>query len=283
MRRNLEHADSHMTLPKSITRRRAIATLGGASVATLLAACGSSSKSSGTTTTSAQSGSTTLNSSSSTASTAAIDASCTTIPQETAGPYPGDGTNGPNVLDLDGVVRQDIRSSIGELSGTAEGIDLIIELTLTDAQDGCTPLAGAAVYVWHADAEGRYSLYSNGATDQNYLRGVQVTDDVGKVSFTTVFPGCYEGRWPHVHFAVYPDMAIAKTGGQPRTTSQLAFPQETAAEAYVDTRYPSSASRLASLSLASDGIFNDDGAALQLATMSGTAQDVYTARLTFAA
>jgi protocatechuate 3,4-dioxygenase beta subunit len=268
-----------MTLHPSITRRRAIATIGGASLATLLAACGSDSKSSDLPTTTGQPGSTSTSGSPGSTATTVDDASCIAIPQETAGPFPGDGSNGPNVLNLDGVVRKDIRTSFGDLSGTADGIELNVELTLTDAQDGCTPLEGAAVYLWHADAQGRYSLYSDGATDQNYLRGVQVTDASGKVSFTSVLPGCYDGRWPHIHFAVYTDVASATSGGTPRSTSQLAFPQATCAEAYTDARYPTSAASLARVSLESDNVFGDDGAVHQLATMSGSPTSGYTATL----
>lgn len=47
---------------------------------------------------------------------------CATIPNETAGPYPADGSNGVNVLKESGVVRGDIRSSFGNSAGgTAEG------------------------------------------------------------------------------------------------------------------------------------------------------------------
>ena len=271
-----------MPLPKSITRRHAIATIGGVSLATLLAACGSDSKSTGTTTTSGQADTTSTGAQAGSTTTASNN-ECATIPQETAGPFPGDGSNGPNVLNLDGVVRHDIRTSFAELSGTAKGIELKIELTITDAQNGCTPLAGAAVYIWHTDAPGGYSLYSDGLADQNYLRGVQVADTSGKLSFVSIFPGCYDGRWPHIHFQIYPDVATATSGGQPRSTSQLAFPKATCDEAYKDPRYQGSPANLARVSLESDMVFNDDGAAHQLATMSGTAADGYTAKLTIAA
>lgn len=76
------------------------------------------------------------------------------IPEETAGPFPGDGSNGPNVLTQDGVVRSDIRSSFGSASGTAEGVPLTLDLTILDAASDA-PLAGAAVYAWHCDREGR--------------------------------------------------------------------------------------------------------------------------------
>jgi hypothetical protein len=110
----------------------------------------------------------------------------TRIPQETAGPYPGDGSNGPDVLGLTGVVRSDIRSSFAGLSGTADGVPLTIALTIVSSST-CAPLAGRAVYIWHCDRLGRYSLYSSGVTNQNYLRGTQEADSGGRVTFTSVF------------------------------------------------------------------------------------------------
>src|SRR5262245_34026843 len=108
--------------------------------------------------------------------------SCSKVPEETAGPFPGEGSNGPNVLNQTGVVRADIRSSFAGLSGTAAGVPLTVALTIVSAST-CAPLAGRAVYIWHCDALGRYSLYSSGATNQNYLRGVQEADSTGKVTF----------------------------------------------------------------------------------------------------
>src|SRR5262245_23650633 len=99
-------------------------------------------------------------------------ATCEVIPEETAGPFPGDGSNGPDVLSQTGVVRRDITSSFGASSGVAAGVPLTINLALQDAQD-CAPLAGATVYVWHCDRDGNYSLYSDAAANENYLRGVQ--------------------------------------------------------------------------------------------------------------
>lgn len=87
--------------------------------------------------------------------------SCSVLPDETSGPYPGDGSNGPNVLSLDGVVRRDIRASFGGPSGVAAGIPLEVTLSLVDA--ACVPLAGYAIYLWHCDRDGNYSLYSAAA------------------------------------------------------------------------------------------------------------------------
>lgn len=204
---------------------------------------------------------------------------CSTIPEETAGPYPGDGSNGPNILTESGVVRSDIRSSIGAASGTADGIVTTVTLTLVDLSDGCTPLSGYAIYLWHCDREGRYSMYSEGVTDQNYLRGVQESDDAGQVTFTTIFPACYSGRWPHMHFEVYPSLAAAAAAEDRLATSQLAMPEADCAEVYATEGYEDSVGNLASVSLDTDNVFSD-GVSSQLATVSGSVAEGYAASLT---
>ena len=95
------------------------------------------------------------------------------IPEETSGPFPGDGSNGANVLTQSGIVRSDITSSFGSSTTKAEGVPVSITMTINDFANNKSPLAGGAVYVWHCDREGRYSLYSQGVTNENYLRGVQ--------------------------------------------------------------------------------------------------------------
>ena len=101
------------------------------------------------------------------------------LPEETGGPFPGDGSNGANVLNQSGIVRRDITSSFGSSTTKAEGVPLSITMTINDFANNKAPLAGGAVYVWHCDREGRYSLYSQGVTGENYLRGVQETDGRG--------------------------------------------------------------------------------------------------------
>ena len=120
---------------------------------------------------------------------------------ETAGPYPGDGSNGADVLETSGVERSDIRSSI-DGGTTVEGVPLDITMTIIDMAGGDVPMEGAAVYLWQCDAAGQYSMYSEGVEEETYLRGVQIADAQGKVTFTSIFPGCYAGRWPHLHFEV---------------------------------------------------------------------------------
>lgn len=211
-----------------------------------------------------------LASSSATAAAAASGASCAVIPEETAGPFPGDGSNGPNVLSESGVVRKDIRSSFGSSTTTASGIELTINLTIQDAGGDCAPLAGAAVYLWHCDRDGAYSLYSDAAANENYLRGVQAADDSGLVSFTSIFPACYPGRWPHVHFEVFPSLELATDEGNRIATSQIALPKDACDLVYATDGYSESVQSLSQVSLDTDGVFRDDGAVRQLGTMSGS-------------
>lgn len=202
------------------------------------------------------------------------------IPDETAGPFPGDGSNGPDVLEQSGIVRSDIRSSIGGASGTAQGVPMTLELTIQDLADGGAAFAGTAVYVWHCDREGRYSMYSDGVTDQNYLRGVQIADALGKVRFTSVYPGCYAGRWPHVHFEVYPDQAAITDSAKAIATSQVALPADVSKKVYAQPGYEESVVNLSKLSLARDNVFGDDGGARQLGTATGDVAGGYHVALT---
>ncbi|GLP70421.1 hypothetical protein TUSST3_70420 [Streptomyces sp. TUS-ST3] len=215
--------------------------------------------------------------------TSSSAATCTTVPEETAGPYPGDGSNGVNVLKESGVVRGDITRSFGDSAGgTAEGVPLTLTLTVVDAASGCgTPRKGAAVYVWHCDREGGYSLYTEGVTDENYLRGVQETDEQGRVTFTSVFPGCYTGRWPHVHFEVYGSLRDATNATAITSTSQLALPKDVCDAVYATEGYERSVDNLDRLSLESDSVFRD-GHDQQLATVRGSVTEGYTATLTVA-
>jgi len=195
---------------------------------------------------------------------------CTTIPEETAGPYPGDGSNGPDVLSQSGVVRGDIRSSFGSSTTVATGVPLTIRLAILDLARSCTPIDGAAVYLWHCDQQGRYSLYSQGAESENYLRGVQAAAADGIVTFTSVFPACYSGRWPHIHFEVYPSLDAAKSAGNKIATSQIALPEDTCNQVYATDGYEQSVQNLRGVSLTSDNVFGDDGGIHELGAISGS-------------
>lgn len=220
----------------------------------------------------------------STGTTGGSSASCAVIPEETGGPYPGDGSNSngsgvANALTLAGIVRSDIRSSVSPGSATAQGIPLTIKLQLVNVSASCASIAGAAVYLWHCDRDGNYSMYASGLTKENYLRGVQEADANGVVSFTSIFPGCYAGRMPHVHFEVFPSLAKAASAAGRIKTSQFTFPMTTLNQAYATTGYATSSRNLSSISYATDNVFSD-GTSLQMASVSGDASSGYTVTLT---
>lgn len=196
---------------------------------------------------------------------------CVALPAETEGPFPADGTNvregqTVNILTEAGVIREDIRTSIGGLTPVAEGVPVTIEITLVDVGRACAPLGGMAVYVWQCDAEGVYSIYA--AEDRNYLRGVGISDAQGRVRFTTVFPACYPGRWPHVHFEVFSSAEMAVSGKAALLTSQFALPEAECRAVYAaDPRYAASVETIDGVSLARDGIFRDSSEAELAAQM----------------
>lgn len=190
---------------------------------------------------------------------AALD--CVAIPWETAGPYPADGTNVKNgqivnALAQQGVIREDLRPSFAGLTPVAEGLRLDLELELVDA-DGCTPLPGRAIYIWHCDTTGLYSLYDT--VEANYLRGVGVADAEGKVRFTTIFPGCYDGRWPHIHFEIFETVAAAVSGEASLLTAQIALPEAECAAVYAaDSRYANGTRNLGRITIPTDNVFRDN-------------------------
>jgi len=266
-------------LPRIVERsgvgRRGLLALFGGVGAAAVAGCASDSTSSGSTGTSGTSSAPSRDQ----PADSNVSVSEGEIPEETAGPYPGDGSNGPDVLTESGVVRRDLTSSFGAASGTAEGVPLTIRMKVYDLNgDDATILTGAAVYAWHCDREGRYSMYDDEIADENYLRGVQATDDQGWVEFTSIFPACYSGRWPHVHFEVYESLEKATSGGAKLRTSQLALPQATCEEVYATDGYEQSVSNLSQVSLETDNIFSD-GYSLQLAKLTGSVDKGYVATL----
>lgn len=185
-------------------------------------------------------------------------AACVEQPEETGGPFPGDGSNGPDILTQQGAIRSDIRSNL-DGSNTQAGAPMTLQLTVTE---NCVPLPGAAVYVWHCNRDGDYSMYGSNA-DQTWLRGVQVADDAGALTFTTILPGRYSGRASHVHFRVYRDATLAEE----LLTSQMAFDDDTADALYTAADgYDDSLTN--ATHNATDNVFSD-GVDTQLLTLTG--------------
>lgn len=142
------------------------------------------------------------------------EVACVLTPEQIEGPY---------FLD-ERLHRSDIRSDVAT-GVRSPGEPLLLRLGVYAVGTTCTPLAGAVVDLWHADAQGRYSGFA-GEADETYLRGYQVVDERGQVAFQTIFPGWYPGRAIHVHFKVrWFDSAGGVTWER---TSQLYFRDELA-------------------------------------------------------
>ena len=212
---------------------------------------------------------------------------CPADPAETEGPFPGDGSNDAhgtqsNVLKSSGIVRRDMRTNIGKTAIVAEGQTFDLEITLVNARQACAPLAGHAIYLWHCDALGRYSIYD--LPNATYLRAVGVTNSVGNATFTTIFPGCYPGRYPHIHFEVYMGLEQATSYRNRLLTSQMAMPAEACRAIYAASkRYGASAANFTSVSVERDEVFADSTPkqiATQTPIVTGGASGAYKGVLT---
>lgn len=269
---------------KPAVDRRGMLKMGLMGAGLLFVGCGggsSSEENSSTSTTNTTTGTTTNTTTNSTTDT---NSTCLDeIPEETQGPYPADGSNASNqtlnVLDDTGIVRKDITTSLST-GNTAQGTPLSVTLKLSSTSGTCSSLEGYAVYIWHCNAQGEYSLYGQGITNEDYLRGVQVTNSNGEVTFTTIFPGCYSGRWPHIHFEIYPSLNVATNASNKIKTSQLALPEDTCNTVYTsDSNYTDSIGNLSRITLSSDNVFGEDSGVLQIATITGDISSGLTATL----
>ena len=222
---------------KHIERREAMGMLGAAGAAFALG-CGGESVTSPSTAT------TTM-----TTTTPGTSSACAVTPAETIGPY-------PSLTDL---VRSDIREG-------KSGTTLTLTITVVNTNDSCTPVSGANVEIWQCDATGNYSQYGS-QTAQTYLRGIQPTNGNGDATFTTIYPGWYQGRATHIH------IEVVRNGTSVKVT-QIAFPESSNAAVYATGVYASRASNPTSNS--SDGIFADSIAS-ELATVTGDPTSGYTA------
>jgi protocatechuate 3,4-dioxygenase beta subunit len=228
---------------KELTRREALGLLGAAAGAGMLSgACGGD----------------TPTSPSSTTTTPTTNAACAVTPSETVGPY-------PSLTDL---FRSDIREG-------RPGLPVTLTITVVNRDNACTAVPNANVEIWQCDAEGHYSQYSQQGYDgraQTFLRGIQTTDANGRVTFTTVYPGWYQGRATHIHVEVTINGASVKV-------TQIAFPDSTTAAVYATGVYASRGGN--PTSNAGDNIFADSLSS-ELPTVVGDTTNGYTATFTVA-
>ena len=251
-----DHGDGlHEDLVKLASRRDALRIFGAGGVAAILATLG--------------------------ASRALAATPTAEVPTRRPAPTRATAPTAPDVLDDSGIVRHDIRRSFGDSRTLAKGVPLRVNLTVTDASKDYAPLAGAAVYLWHCDRAGRYSMYSSGVEDENYLRGIAATDSDGTAWFRTIFPALLLGP-----LAAHPlrGLLVGRQGRRERPDRQdLA---DRAAEGGLPEglrderlrRERRATSRRTSLS--TDNVFSDDRAIHQLATVTGSVEQGFVANLT---
>jgi protocatechuate 3,4-dioxygenase beta subunit len=251
---------------RAMSRRTALRLLGGAGLA-VIAACatdgvvGTTAAAASGSTSTAGSASTTANGAGTTTTTFGSAGSCVLIPEETEGPYPLD------LSDSEEFFRIDIAEG-------RPGVPLTLTLSLVDVNDGCAPIAGARVDIWHCDADGVYSGYSQPGSDttgETFCRGIQTSDGNGQVTFQTIYPGWYQGRITHIHFQVFLESGLA-------ATSQIAFPEEITTAIYAVQPYSTKGPNTSVTSFDQDNVFSD-GTQYQLATTTGGADARYIATL----
>ncbi|MEH0153918.1 intradiol ring-cleavage dioxygenase [Limibacter armeniacum] len=184
------------------------------------------------------------------------DGSCEVTPSETEGPFP---TKNPTSLE-----RVDIRSD-------REGIEMAINITILNGNNDCAVLKEAYVDIWHCDRDGNYSEYGGTGmqmtdyTSAHFLRGRQQTDVSGLVTFTSIFPGWYASRAPHIHVHIY------DASGKSLLVTQIAFPEELCNTVYTTaTQYYTKGTQ--DTSNERDNVFGD-GYDLELATVTGNITD----------
>ncbi|KRD56294.1 protocatechuate dioxygenase [Acidovorax sp. Root275] len=200
--------------------------------------------------------------------TRAATGTCTLTATETQGPYPLLA-----ILSNSAMVRSNITEG-------KTGVPLTVTLTVQDVSNGCTPVSGAAVYIWHCDKDGLYSGYSTGTNagqaGLTYLRGIQVTNSSGQVTFTTIYPGWYAGRITHIHAQVYLNDNLSVTA---TATTQLAFPQDVTTAVYNSTLYSAKGQNNSVASFAADNVFSD-GTSTEMVAISGSVASGYAGSLT---
>ncbi|MGW6908747.1 intradiol ring-cleavage dioxygenase [Streptomyces sp. NPDC054940] len=245
---------------KSITRRRAIAVTGGTVAAGGLAVAGYQAAFADTSTTTTEAAATA-------SATASESSGCMTLMSSV--------TEGPYYLD-NALVRKDITEG-------KSGVPLTLRLTVVDATDGCTPVKGAAVEIWHCDAWGYYSGYTTAnpggsapaesedgstANDNTYLRGYQIANANGVVKFETIFPGWYTPRTCHIHLKVHTGGQKEDgtyEGGKVNYTGQLFFADDIAEEIF--TLEPYSKHSGSYTTLDNDMVYDGGGASSGLLTL----------------
>jgi protocatechuate 3,4-dioxygenase beta subunit len=223
-------------LYRQLSRRAAFGAIGAAAAA-VAAACGDSSPTSPSSTSSTDT------------TTTSTNANCAVTPTETIGPYPSRSD----------MFRSDVREN-------RQGTPLTLTIKVVNVGSACAAVAGADVEIWHVDAAGDYSQYGS-QTAATFLRGIQTTNAAGEVTFTTIYPGWYQGRATHIHVDV-------TMSGRSIKVTQLAFPESINNTVHTSGVYAARGTN--PMSNQSDGIFADSLSS-ELVTPAGSPSSGYSA------
>lgn len=238
-----------------LSRREVLAMMGATGLA-LLVGCSSDDKATPTTTRAASSTAGSAATAAATATQASASGGTATVPSCVVRPAL---TEGPYFVD-EKINRSDIRSNTSD-GAVSDGAPLDLTFNVFSITDGCAPLEGATVDVWHCDAAGVYSDVNDpgfSTVGQDFLRGYQVTDANGQAQFVTIYPGWYQGRTVHIHFKIRTDA----DGQSYEFTSQLFFDDTFTDQVYASQPYAAKGER--TLRNDGDGIYQESGGQLTL-------------------
>jgi protocatechuate 3,4-dioxygenase beta subunit len=187
-----------------------------------------------------------------------------------------EGEEGPYFVDdsASGYLRSNILSNL-DGSNAQTGVPLTLTIYVFDSEKSCTPMEGVQVDIWHCNASGIYSAESVESTvGQSWLRGYQITDATGKVQFTTIIPGWYQGRTTHIHLRFR--STYDETDNSGTNTMQLFFDQ-TLIDTLSTSVSPYSAEGQNSTTNANDHVYTPEEEATTLLTLVGSTEAGYTA------
>jgi protocatechuate 3,4-dioxygenase beta subunit len=191
-----------------------------------------------------------------------------------------EGEVGPYFADdsADGFNRTDITANLDGTSVQA-GIPLVLTVYIYDAQNSCTPYVGAQVDIWHCNASGVYSdIAAESTSTEQWLRGYQITDSTGKIAFTTIVPGWYQGRTTHIHLRIRSSYDEAAGLSDGTNTTQVFFSQ-TLIDTIATTITPYNSEGTNPTTNASDHVYAGETNGTNVLAMTGDTTSGYTATL----
>jgi len=252
-----------MASPKEpIGRKRALQLLGIAGSGSLLARCGGG----------GSSGAAPAAAAATTVAATASSSACAVTPEGEIGPYFADDSAA-------GFNRSNILANIDGTSPQA-GVALALSLTVRDSQKSCAAVVGSQVDIWHCNAAGVYSDEGvENTSGLTWLRGYQVTDANGAVTFATIVPGWYPGRTTHIHLRVRSSYSAASSTSDGTNTTQLFFPQSLA-DALSASAAPYSSHGTNSTTNAGDRVYAQQTKGVTLLNLAGSAASGYAAAFT---